>query len=979
MCGKEVSDKPGQRPVPEPYLPGVRWSIQRRFCASLAAGFMRAFRLLMLTVIVCACLLCASSISSIAQEAAVVRIGVTVPLGVDKTVSATETQDRLVKALIRQKIERQKLDKRIRFPVEAVALASEWGGKAIAEAKEKECQFVLSAQLTRVDTSSIQRPNMSNLDTIPMFDVTVEYRLARAVDGATFAIGSVKGQDTTSLQAVVWDAIAQVAGKAMADIAKAGSMSPGESRTVESRAEKSGPEQDGAARIVPNPCAWLPDDIPHADALPGVCEYLMSLAEKMPNFICHQEASRYRGKSQAPNDLITASVRYEDGKESYGDIKVNGRPATIESAQSTGFWSTGEFGSSNLRSIFNLRNRAVFQFARESMSGTHAAWVFTYNIAKQNEPLWRLHAADQVVAPPYEGQLWVDQKTGEVLRFESTAKEFPKNFPLTRAGLEIDYENIGFADGSVFVLPTNFNASTTFEGGEATRNVVRLTDCHKFRAQGHLALEAESSRSSSALGSAPTAQVPPSAGAIEKDREEQEAIFAAIRDQALQEDEARQEGDRKQLLNAATASTVERIVALGKQQRQIRAQEQAIAKSMRASVNAGGESESRIAFRASGRMVLVSVVLRDANGHAIGNLNQDAFRLFDEGKPQVITHFSLETATAGPEKENKTAQASPGPSAAQPVTNTQAAERNTAYLFDDVHSTPQDLSSASSAAERHFRALTAREHAAVFTTSGAVMVDFTDDRAKLLAALRALRPRGLVVPNDCPSISYYMADLIVNKQDSAALDVAVAEVLICVLHGMGTVRQAVPLAMSKAHEVLNAEGIENQNLMAVLRNVIRRCGRLPGRRSIVLVSPGFLAISQDEEEQVTEIINRAVESGIVINALDARGLYTVGFTGIDRQTDSDKFQIDTADAQARSDVMAEFASSTGGVFFHNNNNLDEGFRRTGGVPEFLYVLGFSPQKLDGKFHKLKVTLNAAEKFEVQARRGYYAFKPSSAN
>ena len=75
-------------------------------------------------------------------------------------------------------------------------------------------------------------------------------------------------------------------------------------------------------------------------------------------------------------------------------------------------------------------------------------------------------------------------------------------------------------------------------------------------------------------------------------------------------------------------------------------------------------------------------------------------------------------------------------------------------------------------------------------------------------------------------------------------------------------------------------------------------------------------------------------------------------------------------------VMAELASSTGGVFFQHNNNLDEGFRRTGGVPEFLYVLGFSPQKLDGKFHKLKVTLNAAGKIQVQARRGYYAVEPT---
>jgi len=29
------------------------------------------------------------------------------------------------------------------------------------------------------------------------------------------------------------------------------------------------------------------------------------------------------------------------------------------------------------------------------------------------------------------------------------------------------------------------------------------------------------------------------------------------------------------------------------------------------------------------------------------------------------------------------------------------------------------------------------------------------------------------------------------------------------------------------------------------------------------------------------------------------------------------------------------------------------------VPEYIYVLGFTPQKLDGKFHKLRVRLNRA--------------------
>lgn len=62
--------------------------------------------------------------------------------------------------------------------------------------------------------------------------------------------------------------------------------------------------------------------------------------------------------------------------------------------------------------------------------------------------------------------------------------------------------------------------------------------------------------------------------------------------------------------------------------------------------------------------------------------------------------------------------------------------------------------------------------------------------------------------------------------------------------------------------------------------------------------------------------------------------------------------------QANRDVLADLADATGGFFFHNNNDLDEGFRRLAGRPEFSYLLGFSPQnlKLDGKYHKLKVTL-----------------------
>jgi hypothetical protein len=85
-----------------------------------------------------------------------------------------------------------------------------------------------------------------------------------------------------------------------------------------------------------------------------------------------------------------------------------------------------------------------------------------------------------------------------------------------------------------------------------------------------------------------------------------------------------------------------------------------------------------------------------------------------------------------------------------------------------------------------------------------------------------------------------------------------------------------------------------------------------------------------------------------------------------------------ASAIATEDVLAELADGTGGTFFHNNNDLNEGFARVAAAPEVSYVLGFSPQALkpDGSFHRLKITLAGRKGVSVQARRGYYAVKHS---
>src|SRR5579872_1605695 len=189
--------------------------------------------------------------------------------------------------------------------------------------------------------------------------------------------------------------------------------------------------------------------------------------------------------------------------------------------------------------------------------------------------------------------------------------------------------------------------------------------------------------------------------------------------------------------------------------------------------------ESTPMFKVNVKEVLVRVVARDPKGNAVGNLTKDDFQVFDQGKPQVITHFSVERPGAQAAKEEKTSDENPG--TVQIKEPAEVPERFIAYLFDDIHLQFGDLAHVRDAAQKQFATLHPTDRAAIFSTSGRTMLDYTDDRAKLRETLLRLRPNPISGSGvtECPDISYYMADLIVNKEDKQALQVAVFEALSC--------------------------------------------------------------------------------------------------------------------------------------------------------------------------------------------------------
>ena len=393
-------------------------------------------------------------------------------------------------------------------------------------------------------------------------------------------------------------------------------------------------------------------------------------------------------------------------------------------------------------------------------------------------------------------------------------------------------------------------------------------------------------------------------------------------------------------------------------------------------------------FKVNVKLVVVRAVVRDSQGRAIGNLRQDDFQVFDKGKPQVISQFEVEQpgSLAAKARQESIENSGEIPSADTSSTGNVPAvpERFVAYLFDDVHLEFGDLARVREAAERHFAKLRPTDRAAIFSTSGQTTLDFTDDRAQLHATLLRLQPRPIARSGlqECPDISYYQADLIINKNDPQATQVAIEDAIACSPPAPNNaaavaLQMAAALVQGTSASVLSAGDHESRIALGLLGDVVRNVSRMPGQRSVVLVSPGF--ITPQLEYDYTQIIDRALRAQVVINSLDARGLYvpaSFGDPSLTRPPSGGKTLLETMAASAQDDLLAVLADGTGGVFFHNNNDLDEGFRRVADAPEYSYVLAFVPQnlKLDGSFHSLKVTLKNPQKLTLQARRGYYAPK-----
>ena len=274
-------------------------------------------------------------------------------------------------------------------------------------------------------------------------------------------------------------------------------------------------------------------------------------------------------------------------------------------------------------------------------------------------------------------------------------------------------------------------------------------------------------------------------------------------------------------------------------------------------------------------LVQLDVVVSEKDGRGVAGLAASDFEVREDGKEQELSHFAAETR-AGSRVEAAT-PGTPAPTAPAPAAPpTGPRGRLFVLAVDDLHTAPANMVPAQRAMTRFVDDQVSDDDVvALMTTSGSkgVFQDFTRDKDALRRAIARVQSRyEPVQPIGAPYLSEHQAELI-DRSDPEALRLAVQEILQTEDY-LGEA-MAHEKAYSQARRMVFEIMARSGRALQAIEGLVRGLAPLPGRKVVVLVSDGFLiglGASENRTFDVRRIVDAATRSGVVLYAVDTRGL-----------------------------------------------------------------------------------------------------------
>jgi VWFA-related protein len=370
-----------------------------------------------------------------------------------------------------------------------------------------------------------------------------------------------------------------------------------------------------------------------------------------------------------------------------------------------------------------------------------------------------------------------------------------------------------------------------------------------------------------------------------------------------------------------------------------------------------------VTFKVEVNYVEIDANVTDAQGNFVRALTRDDFQIFEDGKPQTLSTFSMvDIPIERPDPPLFSKTAIP-PDVA--TNRTPFEGRVFVLVIDDLH-TKSSRTGRTRAAARQFveRYVGANDIVAIVNTSGygKGMQDFTGNRALALRAIDA----AMGIKADS-STQAALADYMMNRDLPA---------------GLGSNANA---SFNELQRFTNA-----RNSLRTLRNIADYMAGMRGRRkAVVFLSEGINynvidAMSNshatDVQREIQDLVASATRANVNVYTVDPRGVTT----GMEDAIEIGGFPTDGSisttnmldELRLEHDSLRVVAEQTGGFAVLNQNDFRTGFGRILEDNSSYYVLGFYPtnDKRDGKFRNIDVKV-LKPGLRVRFRRGYVAPTP----
>jgi VWFA-related protein len=377
-------------------------------------------------------------------------------------------------------------------------------------------------------------------------------------------------------------------------------------------------------------------------------------------------------------------------------------------------------------------------------------------------------------------------------------------------------------------------------------------------------------------------------------------------------------------------------------------------------------------FKSSTELVEVDAVVLDRNGNFVPGLKAEDVSLFENGKPQKIQQFFMVTHDLG---------LTEGAVASEYADQAQfGAHRVFVVLFDEAHLATESLMRVKTGAETFIREMfSVGDAGGIFLNGGMYKGRLTIDKAELLSGIRMVQPafetrQGILAPfRQWPRINseveaWRIADGGRELLDRLGAQACTEDPQACASEGgVSNVENRI---QQKARLYTRQARMMTAHTMQSLETVSRGLAKIPGRKTVVLLSEGFFV--EDNRSDLEAIAAQAARNGITIYSIDGRGQVNDMATNPD-VTVMDRGRVTSFDTGG--DGPNILTEGTGGFIVRGVDDMALGFGRIVRDTSTYYVIGYQPENaaMDGKIRKIEIKTNRAGA-KVRARKSYAATK-----